>query len=606
MTRALTLAGCLILSATCCTWAAELLANPQVTTDTLHWHSWARKGQPSFAYDTTLGHGDSASLRITAAAKGADGSWVQDVPCQGGALYVASFWFRTAAPDGIASLLIEFNSPAGYAGQVRREVTGHGTDWTHHVETFPAPPQATSLQYEVWCNLDDAGQGSAWFDDFSLGISREPAAQVILDDPIHHILQPGQREIRCRLLQTNPNADPATYRLELRQGDRVLQVREGDLEREVPQALPLAERTRTGALTLRAVVTSAGKTVYDASETIVSAGGQLPVTIGSQEELRVDGEPFFPIGVYWADQADLKYLPEAGFNCVHSWQSPNAAGRAFFAEAQRRGLLVALEMSDTLRGQTDLAAIAQRVKGFRDDPALLCYYPVDEPNPPNTDPAGMQQAYNLIKSLDPGHPVMYVQCNMALLATYTSAADITAVDPYGTPDMVASWLTQARDVTGGRKPVWSVIGTFPWSDETGLPTPEYVRCAAYTSLIGGAKGLLYFTYHYGKHNLRESNLWKPVGELNREVATLAPVLLASQPRRVRASDARVSAATFRSCDQRILLVANRSATETVEATVTLPGVRGEAAAVFGHERVPCEGGLKLRLAPYATAAYRLP
>jgi len=586
--------------------AGNLLTNPQVVNTSDPWHTWARKGQPQFAYDTATGHGDNTSLRVASLEKGTDGSWLQSITCEGGTVYTGSFWFRTDPPGGTTSLLVEFGSPQGYAGQVRREVKADGAEWTRYEETFPAPPQATTLQFEVWVNLDDAGQSTAWFDDFSLATSTRPVVEFLLEAPLYHVLRPGKGGVRGHLTQTNPRAARAKYTAQLRRGDETLAKASGLLTREATFEIPAERAAEDGTYTLSVKVESETVVVFASEETLVRRAEPPEVDIGAHRELLVEGKPFFPIGVYWAGLADLKDLPANGFNCVHGWQYANDDGRAFLAEAKRVGLRVVLEMSDTLRGQTALDAIAERVKAFRQDPALLCYYPVDEPWPPNTDPVGMRQAYNLIKSLDPDHPIMHVQCSLNYLTTYLGATDIVSVDPYGSPDYVQQCMAQANGVSGGRKPVWAVIGTFPWAAFGGLPTPEYVRCATYVALIGGAKGVLYFTYHFENHNLKDTVLWEPLGQLNREVTTLAPWLLACEPAPVKTSDERVVAATFRQGESAVLLVANRSEKEAVDVKVMLPEVRGQAKGVFDRATAPCDGDLDFHLAPYATVAVALP
>jgi len=202
---------------------------------------------------------------------------------------------------------------------------------------------------------------------------------------------------------------------------------------------------------------------------------------------------------------------------------------------------------------------------------------------------------------------MYVQCNMAHLGTYLAATDIQGVDPYGPPVLVGDWVRLSSQASGGAKPVWSVIGTFPWAgDGEGLPSAEYVRCAAYVSLICGAKGLLYFSYHFDQHKLNESPLWEPLGELNREVADLAPWLLACEPTPVEVSGDLVEAALFTDGDTTVLLAANTSEDVAAEVEVAVPGHVGEARGLFSREVHACDGGLSLALPPYGTAAFRLP
>jgi len=571
------------------------------------WRAWPRKGAPAFAHDTTTGHGDTASLRIAALEEGVDGSYLQGVACEGGTPYDYAFWFRTDPPGGTVSFLAEFGAADGtYAGQHRREIKAEGAAWTRAAGSFVAPAQAVNVQFEVWVNLDNVGQGTAWFDDFSLEASDRPWVEMTLDDPLYHLLRPGDGPLRFRLTQTNPRAPTTRYVAELRAGEQVLEARAGHLGLQTEVELPRTKITQDGVYALSVKVEVENEMVFQTEETIVHRAEPPLVDIGPHRELLVDGRPFFPIGVYWTRKEDLPDLPANGFNCTHAWLYPNEDGRAFLDEAQRVGLRVVLEMSDTLRGQTALDQIRERVEFFRQEPTLLCYYPVDEPSPPHTDPAGMRQAYNLIKALDPDHPALYVQCNMAHLGTYIGATDIMAVDPYGSPDLVQQWMGLASAASQHRKPVWAVIGTFPWGAFGGLPTPEYVRAATYVALISGAKGVLYFTYHFDQHNLKQSVLWEPLGRLNAEIAQLAPWLLAGEPMPVETSDERIVAATFEGQDGLVLLAANKSETEAVEAELKLPGVRGEARWLFADTTAPCDEKVTVRLPPYGTAALKLP
>ena len=136
-----------------------------------------------------------------------------------------------------------------------------------------------------------------------------------------------------------------------------------------------------------------------------------------------------------------------------------------------------------------------------------------------------------------------------------------------------------------------------------MPTPEYVRAATYVALISGARGILYFSYHFENHNLKQSVLWEPLGRLNAEIAQLAPGLLASEPKPVETSDKRVIAATFAGDDGLIMLAANKSEAEAVDAELHLPGVRGEARWLFEDTTAPCEEKVTIHLPPYGTAAF---
>jgi len=585
---------------------ANLLANPQVRPGSDGWSTWARKGEPTFVFDDAVGHGDTSSLRITSDAEGVDGAWLQGVACEGDTPYEHSFWFRAEAGLERISVLVEFTSPEGaYLGQYRREIAAEGEEWTRAEGLFVAPPKASSMSFGLWVNLDNVGPGTAWFDDFSLRPSARPILRFDVTSPVHRLLGPDDDMVRCVLAQTNPAAGTVTYAVALRSGEIVLAEDASETDGEARIELPAPEEE--GVYTLAIQISHDGGTAFESEDIILRRAEPPKVAIGRHRELLVEGEPFFPIGVYWTRIEDLADVAANGFNCTHAWQYPTEEGHAFFDEAERCGLSVLLEMSDTLRGKTDLETIRARVEGFREHPALLVHYPVDEPSPRSLDPAAMREAYNLVKRLDPDHPVMYVQCNMAHLAPYISATDIQGVDPYGPPVLVRDWVTVSSEASGDSKPVWSVIGTFPWAgDGEGLPSAEYVRCATYVSLICGAKGLLYFTYHFDQHNLGESPLWGPLGRLNREVTDLAPWLLACEPTPVQASNELVEAALFTDGDTAVLLAANTSEDAEVEVDLALPGFTGEARELFGDDVHTCVEGLSLSLPAYGVAAIRLP
>ena len=585
----------------------NLLTNPHIIRAPAPWHTWARKGQPEFACDTTTGHGDKTSLRIAALEKGVDGSWLQGLTCEGGVPYTFAFWFRTDPPEGKVSFLAELNTAAGaYAGQHRREFQAEGAEWTRAAGELVTPPMATTVQFEVWVNLDDVGQGRAWFDDLELRVSLRPLVDLSLDAPLHHVLAPEDESVRFHMTQTNPRAPETEFAAELRDGDRLIAKRSGRFRDRVEADFPTTGLAKEGVYELSVTARAGGSEVFRSEEVLVRRKRPPSVRIGPHRELLVDGRPFFPLGVYWARKEDLKDVAANGFNCVHAWLRPNADGKAFLGEAGKQDLRVVLEMSDTLRGRTDLDLARERVEFVRSDPALLCYYPVDEPIPRHVDPAGMRNVYNLIKRLDPDHPVMYVQCTMNHLTTYRNATDIQAVDPYGSPDMVQQWMAMARASSQHRKPVWAVLGAFPYFTFGGLPTPEYVRAAAYTALVSGAKGILYFSYHFEGWTMKQSVLWEPLGRLNAEIRQLSPWLVAGDPVPVEDSGKSVLAAKFEGPDGPLLLAVNKSKSESATAKIELPGMRGHARSVFGDAVLPCREDLTFRLTPYGTAAWRLP
>ena len=159
--------------------------------------------------------------------------------------------------------------------------------------------------------------------------------------------------------------------------------------------------------------------------------------------------------------------------------------------------------------------------GLKDHPALGAWKGVDEPANPNrpaqVPAAGLVRAYNRLKQLDPGHPVVITQAPLGPvddLVRYRPAFDITGADiyPVGYPpgahsDLPNKDISVVGDVTrkmaqaAGTKPVWMTLqiawsGVLPRQSQPNLvprfPTLHQERFMAYQAIVNGARGLIFF------------------------------------------------------------------------------------------------------------------
>ncbi len=139
--------------------------------------------------------------------------------------------------------------------------------------------------------------------------------------------------------------------------------------------------------------------------------------------LKVNGKPFFPIGIYSASMADLPMLAAAGFNAVHSygWDHKDNAnvqgwGAQFLDAAAQNGLMALVGMNREEVTAEKYLSSAERVRMFRDHPAVLAWHTMDEPGAGvvEHDPkefaadAFMPGIYQVIKENDSRHPVTAV------------------------------------------------------------------------------------------------------------------------------------------------------------------------------------------------------
>lgn len=318
------------------------------------------------------------------------------------------------------------------------------------------------------------------------------------------------------------------------------------------------------------------------------AGAAAVASVDANGCLQVNGEPFFPIGLYQVPHWDLGDVKAHGFNIVDEIQPvAHCLDRTFLDAAARAGLWVRIALysgfswwngaygpwEPNMRETLDWAF-------FRDypgdhmspkhHPATLMWYLEDEPrsNEPPIEPyySNLRAAHAHLKATDPGHPDMtclyaadfQVADSAARLTQFRrwSFPDVVAVDcyaltaspppnPYDAPlTAVAKWMDDlclALTLEGRQASPQIVIEAFQFGGWR-MPTRDQLRLMVYLAILHGAKGVWYFCYGTserggqaygpgpGLHD--DPAMWAYVGELNRELAELSgpilsPPLLAS-------------------------------------------------------------------------------
>jgi hypothetical protein len=167
---------------------------------------------------------------------------------------------------------------------------------------------------------------------------------------------------------------------------------------------------------------------------------------------------------------------------------------------------------------------------------------------------------------------------------------------YGaTVDRLRSLVRPARS-----KPVWAFVELGHPFTESDAPTirPAEVRAAVWSSLIHGARGIIYFNHSFGgdcptQHALRErcyADVRAEVTATNRQVTQLAPVLNA--PTAVDAVRVKGAAdAMVKWSGDTYYVFAGSRADRDQHVTFTLPCTGDATATVLGENRtVPVQGG----------------
>lgn len=364
--------------------------------------------------------------------------------------------------------------------------------------------------------------------------------------------------------------------------------------------------------------------------------------------LLVNGKPFFPVGIYHAAHWH-QGLPEAGaagFNLVQTYGTSPASYREDIDAAFAQGLYAAAAFNGRCEKLADVEAI---VLACREAPGLLAWLLEDEPNirlpepqdkpyaerPFRLPPEGLKPAYDLIKRLDPLHPV-WVNLAHGFLTdhqAYNGVAEIKSDDIYPVPEVplpaVAAYAETIVRGAAGKVP-WIVLQMAPVRPQLGAgdrpPTIGEARCMTYLALAHGCTGVAYYSFNERpgydwRISATAPALWAQWGDLTAELHALAPWLLApALPVAVTVEMLTGPAGpgpwnfpalhtSLRQGAEGWLLIAVNGMDAEVRARLRLPGtVTAAQAAVRFENRLLAlqQGALEDTFAPYAVHLYQLP
>jgi hypothetical protein len=238
------------------------------------------------------------------------------------------------------------------------------------------------------------------------------------------------------------------------------------------------------------------------------------VRVGSNKEIRVNAQPFFPLMAWCQSSSRFPLLRSLGFNtfCVNYGGQPSASN---FCNAARAVGGYAIPLFDA------------QAKGH---PSLLAYIHGDEPDlgfrtgDPKRSAESVLADYTAWKQLDNTRPVLLnltaafmegpswaagktLEQKQAYYSVVVRGADIASFDVYPTygwncPDKlfwVADGVAQLGAYAGRQRPVFAFIETGKGSQWTAYEkqydvTPEMMRSEVWMAIIRGATGIGYFTH----------------------------------------------------------------------------------------------------------------
>lgn len=404
-------------------------------------------------------------------------------------------------------------------------------DWTKISGEYLVPNNASSTSVGIY--LRNGSTGEVWFDDIEIQLVKHVSFTSRLKFPNYRGLLTKDNNTPWQIV-TRVQAHPKwKYQVDvissLKNSDGKVLFTQNDslslrgrdvIEIQKPKDLP------PGNYSLQQKVSSSNGQIALTKNFPIHIVNSMPrVYIDSQGFTVVGGKRFFPLGIYTgghgapegelnSKDSDLKRMADAGLNTVLSYSYaniPNRNGKEFLDRVARNNMHVIYSIKDMYNGHSGYprngisgqeAAIKQ-VKSVKDSPALLAWYTNDEMG--GAWLKALQSRYDEIVKLDE-HPTYMVSNKPQVNAELSTMTDVLGMDPYPIGNnkninFVTQWTSETVKATHGDKGVWMVLQLHNLKHHRATlpdqpPTLNEMRNMSYQSLINGAKGIIYYAYHW--------------------------------------------------------------------------------------------------------------
>jgi len=278
-----------------------------------------------------------------------------------------------------------------------------------------------------------------------------------------------------------------------------------------------------------------------------TASADLTSYIDDHNRFILNGEPFFPIGLYVVEcsngsyAAELDEIADSPFDTLMNYavnrcgtDATDAEIFGYLDQLELRNLKLIFSLKEYFDGgQDDMDTITNKVSTFKTHPAVISWYLNDERDPVNYL-TQLEERYDKIRALDENHPVWSVHWNTAWLLQEAHTTDIVGMDSYPIDNLPITVVGDVADAAlQTDKPLWLVPQIFNWKDYPGdfrwatgrPPTKEEMRAMTYLATNHGAKGLIYYSYFNIRDDADYDTRWPQIKEIASEIDQLRPVLL---------------------------------------------------------------------------------
>jgi hypothetical protein len=637
-----------IAAGAACADGTNLVGNPGFEEAAADGKPLAWRLPAGYAIDTNAPNSGAACLRYENADPAKYRLCSASVRLEPGARYVLEARVRTvkvAGDEQGATVCLEWSDAGGkfLGGCYPHGLKGTSDGWqTVRGVTGIVPSNAARMS--VSCYLRRGMTGAAWWDDVAVRPWYPPLIGALTTDHHRHQLTGGVVRVYASLEMAAHRVAAAAAAPLL----RALDARGAELARATPRATDAdfaafevdSAPWPAGEITLEVSARGAGGAEMRARLAAARTGPPAPrkAFIDARRRLVLDGEPFFPLGMYWGavKPDEIAIYAKSPFNCLMPYAD---IGRAGLDLAQSNGLRVIYSVKDLYEGHRGLrsreaadAAVRKTVESLRDHPAIAAWYVNDEFPLTRLDELSARQ--RLMEELDPGRPTWSVLYQIDDLRGYLPTADALGTDPYpipATPPRRAlEWTRTSVGATFDTRAVWMVPQVFNWASyrttpeeraKQRAPTLDEMRSMAWSCIAAGADGLIFYSWFDlwrmdkplgagGRAETRDpfEDRWRDVTAMAAEIRAFMPVLLSDEPApAVTAAGAPDTVAwrAFRHGGKPHVLCLNAHESEAADVCLKIDGVSRVARVVQGPAPAPGPWDGRLSLPPLAVTILEL-
>ena len=515
---------------------------------------------PHYRVEPNSGMNGSGALvwsRPEATGKGENAT--QRLKAVPGRAYRLRAQFRTEGFSGGGSLCAEWCNAKGgliHGAYVKSQFPSGTADWQlREIVTPVLPTNAAELLIHV-C-IKGKSSGRILFDDVTVESLDAPPVRYLISSAYRDCADEGVVTFHAPLCPPNGTTNGLSCRLVVTDAEnRMRRVRPVSMSaREANFAVNLG-KLRLGRQNVVCELRGEDGTLVGAATNAFSRVKALPkrrVWLDRFNRCIVDGQPFFPLGLYggWSGKVTEKAareMQESAFNTVLVYGRPKQED---LDTCQSHGLRMIADFSGRKEFSSDTTDIIDRLKGH---PALLAWYVNDE--------RGLEalpmirRTYEYILAHDPDHPAYTVQNRTFDLREFIPTSDVFGVDPYPVGSHPMTFMTEmakaCRAETFGAFPLWHVPQYFSWEQYGGkssrFPTIEELRANSFQEIALGANGLICYSYNDLERRrmvvdkTEADRCWGLMKQAAGEIAAKIPVILSVEPA-PKASDVPVALVT---------------------------------------------------------------